>query len=72
MEKMLMDAEMKNVAEALEKQKKVRVRIPLNPLNPDDVEVPVCVNGYRMVFRRGEAVEVSETVEEILAGAGYI
>lgn len=68
----LMDAEMMKVKEALEKQEKVRVRIPMNPLNPDDVEIPVCVNGYRMVIRRGEAVEVPETVEELLAGAGYI
>ncbi len=59
-------------ARALNAQKKVRVRIPLHPLNEDDRVVPVSVNGYNFFIRRGEWVEVPETVAELLANADYI
>lgn len=56
----------------LAKEDRVRVRIPLNPLNEDDKVVPVCVNGYNYFVNRGEAVEVPKTVAEILEAASYI
>lgn len=51
---------------------KVRVRIPMHPLNEEDRVVPVCVNGYNYFLNRGETVEVPETVAELLAAAAYI
>ena len=53
-------------------EEKVRVRIPVNPLNEDDKVVPVCVNGYNYFLNRGEAVEVPKTVAAILETASYI
>lgn len=72
MEKILLDRDIQKTAEELNKQKKIRIRIPNNQLNPDDIYVPVCINGYSMIFNRGESIEVPESVAELLAGAGYI
>ncbi len=60
------------VGRMLAEETKVRVRIPLNPLNEDDRVVPVCINGYNYFLNRGEAAEVPETVAEILEAAAYI
>lgn len=54
------------------KEAKVRIRIPLDKLNPKDLVVPVVINGYVWQINRGEAVEVPQTVADILAEAGYI
>ncbi len=51
---------------------KVRVRIPMHPLNEEDRVVPVCVNGYNYFLNRGETVEVPETVAKLLEAAAYI
>lgn len=56
----------------LAKQPKVKIRIPLNPLNEEDRMVPVCVNGYSYYLKRGETIEVPKTVAEILENASYI
>ena len=70
--KFCMDSETEKTAAALAKQEKVRIRIPKNELNEEDMVVPVCINGYLFLINRGEAVEVPKTVAEILEGAGYI
>lgn len=70
-EKQLLDAA-ENTGRLLAQQPRVRVRIPLNPLNEDDMMVPVCVNGYNYFLKRGETVEVPKTVADILEQAAYI
>ena len=72
MEQKVLDTELQRVAELLAAQKKVRVKISINPLNPDDRTVPVCVNGYSFFILRGQTVEVPQTVADLLAGAAYI
>ena len=57
---------------ALKKEKKVRIKIPLNRKNPADCVVPVGVNGYLYYINRGQSVEVPESVAEILTEAQYI
>lgn len=54
----------------LQKEPKVKVRIKEDPKDKNDV--PVCINGYIWQIKRGEFVEVPETVAKILAQAGYI
>lgn len=70
------EAEIDNMAKesgkAINATEKVKVKIPLDPLNPKDEVVPVCVNGYFWYIKRGERVTVPKVVEEILENAGYI
>lgn len=51
---------------------KVRVKIPIDPLNKEDTAVPVCLNGYLFQIKRGETVEAPQTVADVLERAGYI
>ena len=55
-----------------EKGKKVRIRLPKDKLNKEDVVVPVCINGYTYQIKRGEWVDVPEEVARILEEAGYM
>ena len=66
------DEEAEATGRMMAQQEKVRIRIPLNPLNEEDTIVPVCVNGYHYWLRRGESTEVPKTVAEILENASYI
>lgn len=70
------EAELDNMAKeagkAINATEKVKVKIPVDPLNPKDEVVPVCINGYFWYIKRGERVEVPKVVEEILENAGYI
>lgn len=58
--------------EVLGKSKKVRIKIPADKLNKEDVIVPVCINGYTYQIKRGEWLEVPEEVAKILDDAGYM
>ena len=60
------------VGRVLAEEPKVKIRIPLNPLNEDDRVVPVCINGYNYFLNRGESVEVPAPVAELLEMAAYI
>ncbi|MDP4147612.1 MAG: hypothetical protein Q8936_24615 [Bacillota bacterium] len=62
----------KVIGKEINKQPKVKLRIPKDKLNPKDIVVPVCVNGYNFFINRGETVEVPEVVYDILVEAGYI
>lgn len=64
--------EAKETAEKLSKNGKVRIKIPVDQLNPKDLMVPVVINGYQYLIKRGETVEVPEEVVKILEGARYI
>lgn len=50
----------------------VRIKIPVDPMNPKDLMVPVVINGYQWLIKRGETVEVPEQVAKILEDAKYI
>lgn len=57
---------------AFAKEKKVRIKIPVDALNPKDLNVTVQVNGYTFLIMRGETVEVPESIANILSEAKYI
>ena len=54
------------------KKATVRIKIPVDPLNPKDLVVPVMINGYIWEIKRGETVDVPEEVSNILENAKYI
>lgn len=54
------------------KKATVRIKIPVDPLNPKDLVVPVMINGYIWEIKRGETVDVPEEVANILENAKYI
>ena len=57
----------------INQQPRVRIRIPVDPLNPKDTSpVPVTINGYTWSIKRGETVEVPDEVARILSDAKYI
>jgi len=70
------DKELDNMAKAtgaeVNKQVKVRIRIPIDPLNKQDLVVPVVINGYVWSIEKGKSIEIPENVAEILTEAGYI
>lgn len=68
----MIDDMAKKFGKELAKQPKVNIRIPKDPLNPKDDSVPVGVNGYYFVIKRGEYVDVPQTVADILREANYI
>lgn len=62
----------KAMKEAYAKEKKVRIKIPVDVLNPEDLTVTVQVNGYTFLIKRNESVEVPESIANILSEAKYI
>ena len=54
------------------KENTVRIKLPIDPMNPKDLMVPVVINGYQWLIKRGETVEVPEQVSKILEDAKYI
>lgn len=71
------EAEKKDFEEAFKsaeilKQDKVRIKIPVDKDNKDEISVPVTINGYTWVIKRGESVEVPTAVADLLALADYI
>lgn len=72
----LTDRDIDNVAKetgaALKVEDKVKIKIPLDKNNKEDLVVPVCINGYVYQIKRGERVEVPQTVADILEEANYI
>ena len=62
----------KAMKEAFAKEKGVRVKVPVDALNPKDLNVTVQVNGYTFLIKRGETVDVPESIANILSEAKYI
>lgn len=54
------------------KKDTVTIKIPIDPLNEKDLVVPVKINGYKWIIKRGETVEVPRQVAKILEDARYI
>jgi len=67
----IIEKEAKETAKKV-KEQTVRIKIAIDPLNPKDVTVPVMINGYLWLIKRGETVEVPEQVAKILENAKYI
>lgn len=63
--------EVKKVEEAVEKQDKVKIKIP-KLRDRQDEYVPVGINGFIQYIPVCESVEVPEQVAELLENAGYI
>lgn len=61
-----------NVDSKTKVEKKVKIIIPHDPLNPKDSFVPVGINGKITQINRGVEVEVLEEIARILREAGYI
>ena len=59
--------EMKRTEAGLQSQPRVRILLPVMPGEGEQVEV--CVNGYWTVIRRGVAVDVPDSVAQVLRQA---
>lgn len=70
--KKLYDEEAKKVGKLLKDEKTVRIKIPKDQLNPKQDSVPVMINGYRYRIKRGETVDVPQSVASLLEKGGYI
>lgn len=66
------EKEAKETSKKLNKNGKVRIKVPIDQLNPKDLMIPVVINGYQWLIKRGETVEVPEEVVRILEEAKYI
>lgn len=58
--------------ETKKEEKKVKIRIPIDSLNPKDKEVIVGINEKYAKIIRGEETEVSIPVYEQLKNAGLV
>lgn len=58
--------------EILAKEKKITTIIPKSELNPNDIVIPVMINGYAMQVNRGEEVELPISVYKAIKEGGYI
>lgn len=56
----------------ISEEKTVKVRIPIDKLNPEDKEIIVGINGKYAKIVRGEETEVSVPVYEQLKNAGLV
>lgn len=64
-------AEARRTAEIL-KQDIVKIKVPVDKNNRDDLLVPVTINGYTWTIKRGETVEVPAAVADLLEQADYL
>lgn len=69
------DKEIEEIANETAKKLKedmVNIKVPIDPLNPKDLMIPVVINGYQWLIKRGEMVKVPKKVMEILEEAKYL
>lgn len=69
------EKEIKEVKEEVKKEvkeKTYKIKIPINELNPKDLEVVVGINEKYAKITRGVETEVSEPVYEVLKNAGLV
>lgn len=58
--------------EALANEKRITTIIPKSELNPNDIVIPVMINGYVMQVNRGVEVELPMSVYKAIKDGGYI
>jgi hypothetical protein len=56
----------------MSKLPKVKIIVPVDPLNEKEDTVPVGINGYNYLIKRGVAVDVPEPIAKILEESGYL
>ena len=70
------DGQLDSIAKGMKaqfaKMPKVKVRIPIDKLNPKDLIVTTCTNGYIHQIERGKTVEVPEEIAKRLEESGYL
>ena len=64
--------ELISTRDILAKEKKVRIRIPKDPLNPQIPSMFVYINELSYEIALGEEVEVPESIYKILVNSGRI
>lgn len=62
----------KETAKEASKKETIKIRIPLDSLNPTDKEIIVGINEKYAKIIRGEDTEVSIPVYEVLKNAGLV
>ncbi len=60
----------KTTKQLLDEAPKVKVKLPLDPLNPDVKTTVVAINGLSYGIERGVEVEVPQPVYEVLVNTG--
>ena len=58
--------------EEVKKEETKTIRVPIDPLNPKDLEIIVGINGKYAKIIRGKEEEVSISVYEQLRNAGLV
>ena len=51
---------------------KVKIKLPLDKINPGDIYVPVQINGTKIIIKRGEEMMVPKCYVDLLKEAGYL
>lgn len=51
---------------------RIKVKIPVDPLNPHDDCVPIQINGYKWLCKRGEVINLPKECIKLLEEAGYL
>lgn len=64
------DAIANKMGEELKKAEKIKVKLPI--IDKNDLVVEVCLNGYNVLIKRGELVELPKPIVEILEHAGLL
>ena len=59
-----------SMREILAKEPKRKIKLPIDPLNPDNTTKLVAINGYAFSIQRGVEVEVPQSVYDILVRTG--
>jgi|CZCB01.1.fsa_nt_gi hypothetical protein len=60
------------MAKQVVKQKTVKIRIPIDPLNPSIKTITPIVNGKSYQIELGKDVEIPENVYQVLINSGRI
>lgn len=58
--------------EITNKSDKIMVKIPIDPLNPLDIIVPIQINGYKWICKRGENIYLPKECVKLLEESGYL
>lgn len=71
-EQIIIEPDAMNSAKIINKKSRVNIRIPIDPLNPNDNVVPIQINGYKWICKKGEILSLPRECVKILEEAGYL
>lgn len=70
------EAEVKKLVRQMEKRfgemKKVKIKLPIDRLNPKDLTVFAQLNGFTFTMKRGVEIEVPEVIKDLLVRYGEL